>query len=303
MARSRVGGSRAKLRGAVGSDIYQIAANADGKLQQVVYSRTPERKYSNSDLQVRNRMIMGQVERMFHILPSVISSGFFNTDSGAMSFQRFSRLNYRLLRDDYKDHFEGNPCFDWQSKRALFAPAGPWVLTDGRVQPIVWQRVKLTMQADDGAEFWIDTAKPETTVGELLALLNVSPGDSLVLFLFCRRYPDGNPWVRQVIFKVSDEVDLNHRLIDTYEGEVICPADESISNAGLFLPDGGFFLWVDFDTWGQNIVTSCYSWLVVRPAGNKTLFSPAVFAWADDSPVRKYHRASPSEVFDSWKYR
>lgn len=289
------------LRGAIGGEVYQIATAEDGSLEQVVYSRAPSRRYANSDLQARNRMIMGQVERMFHILPSVISTGFFNTDAGAMSFQRFSRLNYHVLRRDFDEHYDAGSLFDWQPKRAMYAPAGEWILTDGRVQPIVFERVSLTMHEDDGAEFWIDSVKSGSTVGELYARMNVSPGDSLVLFLFCKVWPDGNPWVRQVIFRVSDDIDLNRRLADTFENEVIIPADEDVSSSALLMPDGGFFVSADFSSYGSHIVTQCYAWLIVRPARGKTVFSPAVFRWAADSPVRPYHRNTPAEVFPSWK--
>ena len=116
MARSRLGGSRSKLRGACGSVIYQMRKGADGKTEQIVQARPEEREYSNTEAQIKARMIMGQIQRMFHILPRLIQTAFATIPMGALSLQHFSKLNRPLLVVDYETNFNVYGDFDWREK-------------------------------------------------------------------------------------------------------------------------------------------------------------------------------------------
>ena len=131
MARGRLGGTKAKIRGKVGSEIYQLKRDPNGALIQSVYGQNPNPTYTNTKAQAKNRCIMGQVERMWHWLPQIIKDSFASVPRGALSFQRFSKLNYPLLREDFDTHFSENNVYSWVPKREMQAPAGTWLLTDG----------------------------------------------------------------------------------------------------------------------------------------------------------------------------
>lgn len=76
MARGKLGGTKAKIRGKVGKDIYQVKRGEDGSLVQEVYPQNLTPKYTNTYKQAVNRCCMGQVERMWHLLPQIIKDSF-----------------------------------------------------------------------------------------------------------------------------------------------------------------------------------------------------------------------------------
>lgn len=301
MARGRLGGTRSLIRGAVGTNVFSIGRDESGDLTQVVSTRVQERRYSNTDLQIRNRMIMGQIERMFHVLPSIISGGFIKVDRGEMSFQRFSSLNYRRLREDFDNNYSGVPRFDWRDKRDMTAPAGEWILTDGSLTPPVFSSVTASSDERNGVEFVVDGVDSSTRVRDILIRMNVCPGDSLVLFLFRKNAPKLVPFIQQFIFKVSIDVDPDLPISQTYENDVIVPANDSVAQSAFDMARGQFFIrWEDANA-KQPYFVQCFGMMVVRQIAGAAAFSDCVFRWADDGNVNRYPRHNPSAVFPSWK--
>ena len=88
MARGRLGGTKSKIRGKVGSEVYQLKRDPNGTLLQSVYAMPESPTYSNSERQAKNRCIMGQIERMWHLLPDIIRQCYADVAAGA--FFRFS---------------------------------------------------------------------------------------------------------------------------------------------------------------------------------------------------------------------
>lgn len=301
MARSRLGGTRRQLTGALGDYVYYSSRGSDGGYVQCVAGKPACRKYSNSDLQARNRMIMGQIERMFHILPTIISSGFVGVDSGTMSFQHFSRLNYPLLKRDFEQHFDDTPQFDWRGKRDMSAPAGVWQLTDGELMGMVFDDAVFSVGERNGVQFLMEHVSPEVSVSNMLARMNICPGDSLVLFLFRKDYPGLVPFVQTSIFKVADDIDFTRPVAEFLEGDIISPADDSLSNAGWDMIRQQFYIWWEDANSLQSYEVDCFAWMVGRFVGHRFLHSSAIFQWVDESSAIKYHRNCAADVFPSWK--
>ena len=61
MAKSKNGGSRAYIRGRIGSDVYSVGKDGMGKKQQVVRSLAVQVTNPRSQSQMFNRMIMSTV--------------------------------------------------------------------------------------------------------------------------------------------------------------------------------------------------------------------------------------------------
>lgn len=93
-----------------------------GRSFKKVYQAPESREYTNTEPQAKARMIMGQIERMFHILPDVIKYAFATIPNGSLSFQHFSKLNYDLLKQDQNDNWQYWSQFDWRAKRDMTAP-------------------------------------------------------------------------------------------------------------------------------------------------------------------------------------
>ena len=209
MARGRLGGTKAKIRGKVGSEIYQLKRDPNGTLVQSVYGQNPNPTYTNTEAQAKNRCIMGQIERMWHWLPKIIKDSFATIPRGALSFQRFSKLNYPLLREDFETHFSENNVYSWVPKREMQAPAGTWLLTDGTLPDVTWDNAVFSRGWNNGLEIsWLKSF-PNATYGDFLSNFEVQMGDRLILALYRRDYPSLNQYVETWTFRPRQDYSID----------------------------------------------------------------------------------------------
>lgn len=103
MARSRLGGSRRKLHGKVGSTVYQVSRDADGRYQQVVYALPEDRELALTPALAQQRMFMSMVMRHMNLLKPFMAAAFEGIPEGTMSVQEFTRVNVEWLKAHYAD--------------------------------------------------------------------------------------------------------------------------------------------------------------------------------------------------------
>lgn len=300
MGKARLGGTKSKLRGKVGNDVYQLKRDSNRKLIQSVYALNTNPQYSNSELQARNRMIMGQVERMWHWLPQIIKDSFVQVSRGAMSFQRFSKLNYELLRDDFNSHFDADPDFDWQVKYELTAPAGPWLLTHGSLPAVSWDNAVCSLGWNNGVQLEWNSRSSYLTYGDFLDCFGLKHGDRLVLVIFRQDFTATWGYVETWSFWPRSDYSVDtpwESVQDERVFEANCPY---VVSAAQGYQKDWFTFDIDTQDYSKKIKIACFAFFIVRPSESGTLFSSSQFTWAQHPGQDGYLRHSPAAVWDSW---
>lgn len=104
MAKSKVGGTRAYIRGRIGSDVYSVGKNGKGVRQQVVRSLAEQVSNPRTSSQMFGRMIMSTVMQAVSALKPIIDHSFDGIPTGQPSISEFIRSNYPLVKADAIAH-------------------------------------------------------------------------------------------------------------------------------------------------------------------------------------------------------
>ena len=104
MAKSKNGGSRAMIRGRIGSDVYSVGKDGKGNRQQVIRSLAVQVSNPRTTSQMFGRMVMSTVMQAVSALRPIIDHSFDGTPTGQPSISKFIRENYALLKADAQAH-------------------------------------------------------------------------------------------------------------------------------------------------------------------------------------------------------
>lgn len=134
MAKSKNGGSRAFVRGRIGSDVYSIGKDGKGTRQQVVRSLAVQVTNPRTTSQMIGRMLMSTVMQAVSELKPIIDHSFDGFPKGQPSISQFIRLNYARIKnyyDNIADGQAGSFCLNkYQEKGYLY---GSYLISDGEV--------------------------------------------------------------------------------------------------------------------------------------------------------------------------
>lgn len=288
------------IRGKVGEDVYQMRRDAEGQLLQMVYSYTPNPANPNTEAQARARCIMGLIQRMWHWLPDIIKSAYADTPQGALSFQKFSRLNYPQVAADFDNHFDADNEFDWQDKRQMHAPAGPWILTDGALPQVTWDAAVFSLGWNNGLHLAWNNLMCTRTYGDFLKCFGLKHGDFMIMCLY--RVDDPHHWGFVETFRFKPREDYPDSLPwDYVDDENVfmtnCPYRVTASQVW---GEHAFTFDIDTQDYPRRIKIACFALFVVRPTENGTLFSSSSFSWAQRNVSDGYRRTPPRSVWQSW---
>ena len=100
MAKSKNGGSRAMIRGRIGSDVYSVGKDGKGNRQQVIRSLAVQVSNPRTTSQMFGRMIMSTVMQAVSALQPIIDHSFDGVAKGQPSISEFIRRNYSLVKTD-----------------------------------------------------------------------------------------------------------------------------------------------------------------------------------------------------------
>lgn len=131
MATSKTGGSRAYLRGRVGSDVYSIGKDAKGKKQQVVRSLAESVRNPQTKAQMFGRMIMSTVMQAVSAMRPIIDHSFDNVPTGQPNVSEFIKRNYNLIATDAKANESANNTFGLNKYQEKGAKMGAYVISVG----------------------------------------------------------------------------------------------------------------------------------------------------------------------------
>lgn len=132
MAKSKNGGTRAYIRGRIGSDVYSIGKDGKGSRQQVVRSLAEQVSNPRSQTQMFGRMIMSTVMQAVSNLSYIIDHSFDGMAKGQPSISEFIRRNYALVKADAQSHPTSGNAFGLNAYQEKGVKKGAYVVSDGK---------------------------------------------------------------------------------------------------------------------------------------------------------------------------
>jgi hypothetical protein len=133
MAKSKTGGTRAYIRGRIGSDVYSVGKTSDGKKQQVVRSLAETVSNPRTESQMFGRMIMSTVMQAVSALKPIIDHAFDGLPTGQPNISEFIRRNYALAKADALAHPAASNKFGLVKYGEKGAKGGAYVVSAGQV--------------------------------------------------------------------------------------------------------------------------------------------------------------------------
>lgn len=133
MAKSKVGGTRAYIRGRIGSDVYSVGKNGKGARQQVVRSLAEQVSNPRTSSQMFGRMVMSTVMQAVSALKPIIDHSFDGIPSGQPSISEFIRQNYALVKADAIANPASGNAFGLSKYQEKGVKVGAYVLSAGNV--------------------------------------------------------------------------------------------------------------------------------------------------------------------------
>lgn len=207
MAKSPVGGSRAMLKGRIGSDVFSVGKDGKGRRQQVVRSLAEQVSNPRTTSQMAGRMIMSTVMQAAKYFNEIIDHSFDGSPIGQPSISKFISLNYAELK-------KGTGIYnEYQQKGVML---NPYVLSKGTLQytdKIFFGQCK----NDDSVAFgkWgicIQTGDKQITVGELRAIIGGGAEDGYVTCI--NLYGDNSHPAGYVRYRVNPALANNQNIFD-----------------------------------------------------------------------------------------
>lgn len=179
MAKSKNGGTRAYIRGRIGSDVYTIGKNSSGERQQVVRSLAEVVSNPRSSAQMFGRMVMSSVMQAVSALQPIIDHSFDGLPKGQPSISEFIRQNYALIKADAAAHPASGNLFGLNKYQEKGAKIGAYVVSKGSaVMPTL---VSLSEGAGSFVVALETDSEAITTIGKLRQFLGMGDDDYLTL--------------------------------------------------------------------------------------------------------------------------
>lgn len=133
MATSKNGGSRAFIRGRIGSDVYSIGKNGKGERQQVVRSLAETVANPRSAAQMAGRMYMSTVMQAVAAMSMIIDHSFDGFPKGQPSISEFIKQNYALIKADALAHPASDNEFGLNKYQEKGIKVGKYIVSNGSI--------------------------------------------------------------------------------------------------------------------------------------------------------------------------
>lgn len=111
MASGRVGGTRSRVSGAIGSEVYRVIRNDDGTYTQIVQAKGEQTSTFTTPRLQAQRMVTAMVESMMKELKPVARISMQSGANKSKSLNAFSSFNLNRVAQDCKANWYGNNQF------------------------------------------------------------------------------------------------------------------------------------------------------------------------------------------------
>ena len=175
MAKAKVGGSRAYIRGRIGADVYSIGKDGKGTRQQVVRSLAEQVSNPRTQSQMFGRMVMSTVMQAVSALQPIIDHSFDGLPKGQPSISEFIRQNYALVKYDATNYPKENNDFSLCKYQQKLMVNGPFVLSDGKAS------LPVGISADEDDGLYVQNIGATPTVGSFKAAWGLTKDEYITL--------------------------------------------------------------------------------------------------------------------------
>ena len=323
MAKGRVGGTKAKISGQVGTNIYQIRKNSNGTYSQISYVKGVRTETETSEKLQVQRMVTCMVESLMHDIKPVAQLSMQAAKNKTNSMNAFSSMNLRYVAQDCKDNWYDSkefvyplPSREWGRNKDLgglyrlssgtgtinhfsrcFTSASPQLIMEG------WTNPNANFV---GLEFLI----PEgcTTIGDYLRKARITRLD---LIVFCAFHfwleqggdSDDGAWLSRheyVIMRlsslVSDSTPLN---IDSLRALFSLQQSDDIAQLYWGKDDRSFYLGVQEDLMRDDNYFYGGAFTVSYLTGKKQI-TDSHYDWLSSVHGPWLANQNPADVFGYW---
>lgn len=178
MAKSTNGGTRAMIRGRVGSDVYSIGKNAKGRKQQIVRSLAEQVANPQTLAQMRGRMIMSTVMQAVSSMAIIVDHSFDGFAAGQPCISHFISSNYEAVKADVAAHPESGNAFGMNAYQEKGAKPGAYIMADGSAV------VPSALVFNSSNNIVLDLSEAGLTIGGLKTLLGMANDEYFTLVGF-----------------------------------------------------------------------------------------------------------------------
>lgn len=323
MAKGRVGGTKAKITGQVGTNIYQIRKNSNGTYSQISYVKGIRTETETSEKLQVQRMVTCMVESLMHDIKPVAQLSMQAAKNKTNSMNAFSSMNLRYVAQDCKDNWYDSkefvyplPSREWGKNKDLgglyrlssgtgslnhfsrcFTSASPQLIMEG------WTNPNANFV---GLEFLI----PEgcTTIGDYLRRARITRLD---LIVFCAFHfwleqggdDDDSAWLSRheyVIMRlsslVSDSAPLN---IDSLRALFSLQQSDDIAQLYWGKDNQSFYLGVQEDLMRDDNYFYGGAFTISYLTGMK-LITDSHYDWLSSVHGPWLANQNPADVFGYW---
>lgn len=171
MGKSKNGGTRAFVRGRIGSDVYSIGKDGAGKKQQVIRSLAETVANPQTAAQMRGRMIMSTVMQAVSAMAGIIDHSFDGVAVGQPSISTFIAENYNLVKADVAAHPASGNVFGLNLYKEKGVKQGAYVISNGKAAGLAGVVV------DASAKTLTIAVASSKTIADLKAALGITAND------------------------------------------------------------------------------------------------------------------------------
>ena len=323
MASGRVGGTRSKVSGQIGGEVYRIVKNDDGTYSQIVSVKGETTvNYTTPRLQAQ-RMVTAMVESLMKQLQTVAKISMQAAANKSKSLNAFSHYNLMRVADDCKTNWYGNQQFVYPRHDRYDLEVrdlgGPYMLSAGTCQFNVFDSLYEEMQP---RSYFKDFPRPFDsfygvkfitqsgiqTVGQFLYTHRMTRLDS---FVFCgfhdwTEFIDGDDdpinynrheyFIAQVNAAISDDDPLTDEVLSNL---FICQGSRDVYFARS--KNNDFFALgfrARLDDWAEQY----YFWgaFTISYADGKKKISSSNYSSVGGDRSPWFTVSAPTQVFGSW---
>lgn len=323
MASGRVGGTKSKVSGTIGSEVYSLRRNPDGTYSQVVSSKPETTTYTNTEKQAAQRMVTAMIEGLMRDLTPVARISMQSGVNHSKSLNAFSSFNLNKVREDMIANWYGNQKFVYPIKNSYLKLGGLYTISAGTLQLMQGEKSNTGWSGSGWGmnghkwfnrrvSYWTGMQKRCTcsnnTLGTLLRENNMLRTDIFVS-VCNREYNIYNPDLEEydviykydyVIAKLKDTLPDSTTLDelendDVWEVTTNCDAIFHFCKSDMVFTVGSG---IPFDNVDDNILYYA-NFMISRRDGTKKVSNSIFNSFLSDDPIWLLGH-EPTNIFYSW---